>query len=139
MRQQFEDREKRRFESGKKEINENSEEKLLKAQQDIKKKINDSMARVVREIEVNKKAFYEDINRSQEHQLIEEQKKAEQRLQRERQGFEGVEREISDAQTRRTREEARTQQLRKERNQLMSSNEQLSRKIKTHEAELMAF
>ena len=111
----------------------------MKAQQDIKKKINDSMARVVREIEVNKKAFYEDINRSQEHQLIEEQKKAEQRLQRERQGFEGVEREISDAQTRRTREEARTQQLRKERNQLMSSNEQLSRKIKTHEAELMAF
>ena len=125
VRAQFEEKEKRRFEQGKKEIDENGEQKLERAKEDIKKKIDDSMARVVREIEVNKKTFLEEINQRHEHQLITEKKSCEDRVAKERENFEAIEREIGENQTKRVKEEGRTQQLRKDRNHLLSRNEEL--------------
>lgn len=97
------------------------------------------MQKIRQEITKEQSTFKEEITKKFQKTFINEQKKLDEALARERTHSQDIEQKLITLQRQRGKEETRTQQLQRERNQLLTKRDDLERNINNCEAELAAF
>lgn len=136
---EYEDRYKKEYQDKAKEIEEATNQKLISAHSKMDVDFKAKTEKIKKQIVKQQALFKEEIVAKYDKLLLNQQKRCEDQLQREKKEGEKIEYRLIEMQRRKSKDQVRVQQMQKQRNNYYDKIKALEKKIEKHEAELMAY